>query len=221
MSRCIAFLFAFACISCADRALTTAESSAAAASNYSKLDTLFEEITSDTLFVFSNETADDSRYKFVGTRIDSAEITALGLDFTEGWNRELYACCKLPLSKSLIGLIVRGLGEYDVSKLKLFVFDTEKDSVISILDLADTFGDAGESFFSCSYIFEEKNKKLMLNYYGGSYDHSVENLSDTIVDYWYRYYLYDLSKAPVDTLSKDSATIISKYPGIIKRMAGE
>ncbi len=220
MSRYIAFLFAFVCIRCADKPLTTAESSSGPASNYSKLDTLFEGITSDSLFVFSTETSDDSRYRFVGTRMDSAEITALGLDFTEGWNREMYACCKLPLAKSVIGLIVRGIGEYDVSKLKLFVFDTEKDAVVNVLDLADTFGDAGEFFSSCSYIFEEKNKILMLNYYEGSYDHSVENLSDTIVEYWYRYYLYDLSKVPVDTLSKDSATIILKYPGIIKRMAG-
>ncbi len=189
-------------------------------SRFSQLSSLFAPTNDDTLYVHSAWDINSS-YKFFGKPMDSAHIFMLPYNYGTlfNWNKDFGACLSFPLDSSHTALLSRVPGEYVSSALSLFVFDKKKDSITLALDVADCMGDAGEAMDHSSCLFRDKDKNLMiLTYYWSSYDHTVNDTADHKVDHWHNYYLSKLSSDKLDTLSKDSAEIVGRYPRIIKKL---
>ncbi|HEX7413357.1 MAG TPA: hypothetical protein VF411_04865, partial [Bacteroidia bacterium] len=190
---------------------------------FSKLDTLFTDVATDTFYVYSDLSIDGHKFAFSGRPLDSTQVSFLPFDIkgNYNWNKDYSACYKFPIDKSHIALITRIPGEYVSSKITLLVFDIDKDSIIKSLNLADTWGDAGESFVYNSCIFKDKEKNISILFYAwSSYDHRAgDNPKDTLIEYSKNYLLLNLSKNFGDTISRDSATIVTKYPDMLKKLA--
>jgi hypothetical protein len=190
-------------------------------SKLSVLDPLFKDLViTDTFFLYS-PWSDDAHYKFKGMPMDSLQVLALSSQESNRYTyfKDFGACFQFPLDSSRVALIARVPGEYESTVLKLFMFDVQKDSVIHTLCLADVFGDAGEVMWYSSCLFRDKSHKLTLaTHWHSEYSHSVDNENDTTVERWNKFYLIDLSDIHADTLSKDSATIVDRYPEIMKRL---
>jgi hypothetical protein len=190
-------------------------------SRLSVLDPLFKELViTDTLFLYS-VWSDDTHYKFKGRSMDSLQVRALSTEESERYSyfKDFGACFKFPIDSLRMALVARVPGEYESTVLKLFMFDVQKDSVIHTLYLADVFGDAGEAMSYSSCLFRDKAHKLTLaTYWSSEYDHRVGDEKDTTVEHWNKFYLIDLSDIHADTLSKDSTTIVDRYPEIMKRL---
>lgn len=221
MRHQIITIFLFLLASCSNKTTTDDIKSENTASKLSTLE-LFKDLTLDTFYVYSGDLHKDNN-PFKGTRMDSSQIYFLPLEIRSSFDldRDFGACYKFPLDKSKVGLIARVAGEYESSAIKLFVFDIEKDSVVKYVNLANTFGDAGDVDVYSSGIFKDKEGNLMiLIYRWASYDHTVNgDPNDTIVERWNTYSLIKLSQTSVDTVSKDSATIVTKYREIAKKLA--
>ena len=191
-------------------------------SNYSKIQHLFKDISPDSFYVYSDWSIDKKDFAFKGIMMDSSQISILPYGWIDhySWNKDFGACYKFPLDSTCIALIARVSGEYVSSALKLFVFDLQKDSITYTINLADTWGDAGESSKYSSCLFNEKNKNLtIVTYSGGTYDHRVgDEENDTIIENWNYYYLYKLSNNILDTISKDSSEIVNRYPTIMAKL---
>ena len=210
----------FLLASCSNKTATDAVKSENPSSVHSKLD-LFKDLILDTFYVYSGALHEDN-YPFKGTPMDSSQIYFLPLDIRSSfdYNKDFGACYKFPLCKSKIGLIARVFGIYESSAIKLFVFDIEKDSVVKYVDLANTWGDEGYAEVYSSGIFKDKENNLMiLVYQFASYDHRAnDDSTDQVIEHWNTYSLLKLSQTSVDTVSKDSATIVTKYPSIARQL---
>ena len=188
------------------------------------MENLFNDIATDSFYVYSADITANPKYEFMGTAMDSVQVSLLPYETRSSynWDHDFGACYKFPLSTNTMALIARVPAEYVSSAIKLFVFDIEKDSIVKTINLANTFGDAGDVAVYSSYIFKDEEKRmLMLTYYWSSYDHSVYNENDTTIDYWHNYYLFNLTSNSIDTLSKDSATICTNYSTILRKLAHE
>lgn len=191
---------------------------------FTQLASLYKGAGTDTLYIFSAANIEDPAFSLRGTAMDSAHVWLLpyNLRASYEWNKDFGACFQFAIDSLRTGLVTRLPSEYVSSAIKLLVFDHPKDSVTNSIDLADTFGDAGDvsEYSSCLFHNKERNL-LLLTYHWSSYDHSVEDTADTRVDRWYNYSLYKISGDALDTLSKDSAEIIKQYPGIIRKLSGK
>jgi hypothetical protein len=184
---------------------------------------LYNDLDPDTLYVYSDDGRRDKNYPFTGKNIDSNIISILPYHIKQNGllNEEFFACYKFPVDSTRTGLITRVPGEYDPSRITLFIYDALADSVTKQVDLADVFGDAGDASQHSSCLFYDKNKALnILTYYWSSYDHSVDNENDSLIEHWNNYLLLSLKDNRLDTLSKDSAEIVRAYPGIVKKLEG-
>ena len=190
--------------------------------NYSKIQYLFKDISPDSFYVFSDWSIDQIDFAFKGSIMDSSQILILPYGWIDhyAWNKDFGACYKFPLDSSTVGLIARVSGEYVSSALKLFIFDLQKDSITYTINLADVWGDAGESSVYSSCIIKDKtNSFLIVTYSGGSYDHRISDIeNDTIVENWNYYALYKLKNNVLDTISKDSTEIVTRYPTIVNKL---
>ncbi len=214
----VALIFA----GCSDNAEKVKPVTETKMTKYSQIEKLFKDVASDTFYVFSDWEIQNPKYLFKGTTMDSIQISLLPYELKNKytWTRDIAACYKFPIDASRIALIARLPGEYESTAIKLLVFDLEKDSVVETIHLSDVFGDAGEVYTYRSCLFKDKEKKpLILTYSYSSYDHGVNGDStDTAVETWNNYYLTSLLKTPADTISKDSATIVTQHPEIIKKL---
>jgi hypothetical protein len=185
---------------------------------------LFTGITPDSFYVYSTENPSDKNFRFHGKVLDSSVIAAFPyyVRTDPRWSHEYFACDRFALDSARIALITRTPGEYDSSVIKMYVYDTGKDSVTAELELADIWGDAGEFTSHSSCIFYNPDKHInVLTYYKSLYDHSVNEVeNDTIIEYSDEHVLLDLSKTGNDTVSIDSAEIMKKYPAAMKKLMG-
>ena len=181
----------------------------------------YKAISFDTLDVFIGN-IDSNIFKFYGTQLDSVNAFLLTgksrneYDYSEG----IFSCFKFDLNDTLIGLISREPSYYVSSVITLSLYNTWVKSIVVKYKLADSFGDAGDqSQYSTSIV--KLNNELMLYSYGwASYDNSAgENPRDTTIDHWYNYSLIKLNKNHFDTISTDSAKIVTNHKEIINRLA--
>jgi len=207
---------------CSDKSAEDKPSTEIKTSAYSKIEKLFKEFNADTLYV-SGYWEEDPNQEFKGIIMDSLQVSALPYDLRERYRyfKEFAACYKFPLAKSKTALIIRVPGEYSSTALELLIFDLEKDSVTETLFLADTFGDAGETASTESCIFKDPQSNFFVLTYFESSSREIDATSDSLDEHKYEYALFDLSETPFKTVSKDSATLVSGYPEIIKNLSGE
>lgn len=176
----------------------------------------FEPISIDTLKVFSSYDFDN----FKGQAIDNIDVALFPKEIADNYSTDspnLFACYKFPLDATRIGLIARTPGEYDSTSIKLFVYDSAKDTLSNFIELADIFGDAGDAMEKTSWLFKNDHQKIQaIIWVQQSYDHSVEDINDTIVESWENHYLIDLSKIKFDTMNRNSEELAKKFKKILK-----
>lgn len=144
------------------------------------------------------------------------EKVTRGLPWTEGF----YGIYSFKLNEQFTGLLTRTPGEYSPTVISLWIYDIKKDSVVNTVQLADIIGDAGAAETINSYMFFDKENKLKaLTYRHYSYDHSVENESDTTIEENHTFYLSKINFTSVDTLSTDSLKLHEQFHHQLKRLA--
>jgi len=190
-------------------------------SRYSKLENSFQDFKNDTLYVYSHLSPDGKDFPFKGAAMDSIQVSLLPYEikYAYHWNKDFGACYKFIVDKSNIALIARTSGEYESSRITLLLYNLEKDSIVKTYSLADSWGDAGDTYIHNSCIIKDKDGYSLITYNYSSYDHSVEDVeNDTVVEIWKNYSLCKLKNSTIDTLSIDSAKIVSQYYNIIKKL---
>lgn len=179
----------------------------------------YQDISFDTLQVFSSGELENKQYRFKGTQLDSAEVSLFPPSLSEQYyyDHGFFACYKFSIDSIRTALITRTPSTYEPSSIKLLLFDKQKDSITDYIELAETFGDAGDFAEKTSWLFrdEQKNYKNFM-FYQRSYDNSVDDEKDTTVQTWNYYYLFDISKPKVDTISKNEQELISKFGKLLK-----
>lgn len=84
--------------------------------------------------------------------------------YWEGMDYSFYAVYQFEVNKNILALITRSPGEYWESKLVIFLFDTKQDKIIKGLEVAETFGDAGDVFTLEAILKKENNNfKIEIN----------------------------------------------------------
>ena len=107
----------------------------------------FKNLDNDTLLIQS-AAIPDSLGDFIGSKIDTGFYKFINHDDVE-WakraNYNFYGCYKFNLSSDTIALIIRCPSEYWESSLKLFLFNKETLLTSDWIELAQIWGDAGDS----------------------------------------------------------------------------
>lgn len=184
---------------------------------YKDLLAKFKNIAIDTLVVYSAE-EDFGKYK--GIRIDSLDATLFPENIAKDYllEHDIFACYKFDINSSKIGLIARTPSEYVPSSIKLFVYDKTKNTISQYIELAENWGDAGESWVKTSWIIKNKgNQFRVLIEEDENYDHSAEDINDTIVESSEKHYLLELSSTKLDTINKNSEVLKKQFYSILNK----
>ncbi|MDF3026116.1 MAG: hypothetical protein K0S23_423 [Fluviicola sp.] len=176
----------------------------------------FKIISFDTLKVFY----DYENNLFEGKELTSQEAKFLPMEIYHNYNGQLsgvFACYQFEIDSTRIGLIARTPSEYESSSVKLFIFDTERDKAEkNYIELGQTFGDAGDGLYKASWLFKTKKKEIhSLGYRYQSYDHSVDDPSDSVVEEWRDYYLINCMSRKMDTISTDEAQLKKRFKKVL------
>lgn len=186
----------------------------------SKYNSLFERypnIAIDTLWVCS---PDDSLSGYNGHALDSINARFFPEDMAQQHVGEpgLFAIYKFAIDRNRLGLLTRTPSEYVASSIKLFIYDKRNDSLTSYIELAETWGDAGDWMVKNSWLFRDTSNRLqaLINVTQG-HDNSVDNPKDTTTVEADHYTLLDLSKDKFDTIFYDQKKLPAKYKHIVSR----
>jgi hypothetical protein len=185
-------------------------------SKYENLLSKFKDISIDTLEVYSSENYDN--YK--GIKMDSVDAILFPKEIAEEYflEHDLYACYKFDINSTKIGLLARTPSMYVPSSIKLFFYNKTEDNIKEYIELAESWGDAGDSMEKTSWIIQNKKNEInVLMRIRESHDHSIENENDTIVENWYYHNLINISKQKIDTISKDSKLITKKFKSLLNK----
>lgn len=172
----------------------------------------FKELPADTLRVYSPDfqNTDDA---FYGEPLDSTHVSTFPEPFypapesTTGY----FACYQFAIGTHTVGLIVRTPAMYVSSSVKLFVYDIPTKKVTSSMELAESWGDAGDIQEKEAFILRSnQNGVEVLLWDSQSHDNSIENPADTTITTRDRYYRVQVS-SQLDTLSDDTATLQAAY----------
>jgi hypothetical protein len=185
-------------------------------SRYSQLLKKFKNISLDTLKVFSDED-----YKtFKGRKLDSLDVILFPKEIAEAHFIDppgIFACYKFTIDSNRIGLIARTPSEYVPSSIKLFVYSKEKDEITNYIELAESWGDAGDVLEKTSWLFRNKDNSVSsLVWVHEMHYNSAEVENDTTSESWDYHYLINISKTKIDTINKDSKMLTKAFRNILK-----
>ena len=115
-------------------------------SKFKNLLTKYKDISFDTLKVFSTEDPDNKLYMYKGIKLDTTDVLLFPKSIAEQYLDDdgCFACFKFLIDNSRIGLITRTPSTYASSSIKLLILDIPKDTITEIIELGETFGDAGD-----------------------------------------------------------------------------
>ena len=188
-------------------------------SKFNNLIAKYQDILFDTLKIFSAEDLESNKYKFKGTQLDSADVSLFPKTLSEQYfyDHGFFACFQFAIDSDRTALITRTPSTYEPSSIKLMIFDKQKDSITGFIELAETFGDAGDYAEKTSWIFKnESSKYKSLMWYQEGHDNSVDDENDTTIQTSNYYYLFDISKLKVDTISKDKEELTKNFGILLK-----
>jgi len=178
----------------------------------------FKPLSTDTLKVYSAEDVENDTFKFKGQSLSHHDWQfiksiygkfANEYDSSDALLSQFFACYKFDINHQNIALIIRTPGEYVSSKIDLFMYNKLTKTVVHQLELAENWGDAGDIFESCSFLFGKENLQIYSYNYSG-YDHSVEDINDTTFDETKTLYHIRINPYKIDTLTLDSNRLV-KY----------
>jgi hypothetical protein len=187
-------------------------------SKYKNLLAAYNNIAIDTLWVYS---PDDSSNAYSGRALDSLNALFFPEDMAQRHFSEppsLFAIYKFAIDANRLGLITRTPSEYVSSSIKLFIFDMKKDSLTSYIEIAESWGDAGDYMTKNSWLFRDSSQHLhaLIDVTQG-HDNSADDAKDTTVVEKDYYTLLDLSKPHIDTLFVDKEQLPKQYKSIMDR----
>jgi len=191
---------------------TITHEKAAPVSAHQQLLSKYITITQDTLHIYScSEPYADSFY-FAGTYLDSA----LSLLLTGNKDHQLnsyYACFQFPIDSTTTGLITRTPSEYTSSSIRLFLYDKQKDTIYPSLELAESWGDAGDYMSKDAWLFwgKEHHQLNCFVWQTNGHDNSMDNEKDTTQTEENLYYLVGISKGKSDTLNYHAAALAKRF----------
>lgn len=191
-------------------------------SKFNNLVSKYKDISFDTLKVFSAEDLESNKYKFKGTQLDSADVSLFPNTLSEQYfyDHGFFACFQFAIDSDRTALITRTPSTYEPTSIKLLIFDKQRDSITDFIELAETFGDAGDYAEKSSWLFKhESSKYKSLMWYQESHDNSVDDEKDTTIQTSNYYYLLDISKSKVDTISKDKKELTKNFGNLLKQQA--
>ena len=218
--RYLFFVVAILLFSCNQSTENKTESTKKSPSEFTNLLSKFKNISFDTLKVNSSNEESDSSWKFNGTELDSSKAKLFPIEIPEGFSNKsgLFACYKFNIDSDRIALISRTPGEYVSSSIKLFIYQKGLDKITDYTELADSWGDAGDWLTLDSWLFMDSNKELhSFVWQQVGHDNSVESEQDTTTELYNYYYLINLSKQPIDTISQDSIKLPQLFKTLIEK----
>jgi hypothetical protein len=186
-------------------------------SRFKNLLSKYREKSFDTLHVYSPE---EMKGEYKGVELDSADLILFPPEIPRQNDIDppgVFAVYKFQIDTNTIGLITRTPSEYESSSIKLFFFDKSRDYITSYIELAESWGDAGDVAIKDAWVFKNHQKQFQsfiqvreMHY------NSAEDEKDTTVEKWNNYYLLNLAKQG-DTLSKDSSVLSSRFKHLAER----
>ncbi|MFM6982839.1 MAG: hypothetical protein ACKOXF_01810 [Chitinophagaceae bacterium] len=196
---------------CSETPVKTESAEAVSVYNIDSFLAKFTEIAFDSLKVYTTDQVDADTSFYKGNPLDSVDApfiaTLYGNDVFESsreYLSQFYACYKFKIDEERMGLIVRCPSEYVSSFLEVFEYNCKTSKVKHLINLSELWGDAGDSYERCSYLFRAGKGIGVYQYNMSSYDHSVEDEKDSTVDKWYNHYTIRISEGKFDTLSRDT-----------------
>jgi hypothetical protein len=177
----------------------------------------FDDKKFDTLQVYSPQ---DLEGEYKGVPLDSADAILFPLEIAKQHFAEppgIFAIYKFPIDKNRTALIARTPSVYVQSSIKLFLLDRTKDTITSMIELAESWGDAGDYMEKKALLF--KNQKQQLNaliWLLIGHDSSVDNLADTTIQECNSYFLLNLSGNKADTVSKNYKDLSTKFEHLLR-----
>ena len=189
-------------------------------SKYKNLLSKFKEKSFDTLKVYSPE---ELTGEYKGIELDSTDAVLFPEDIAQQHFNDppgLFAIYKFPVDDTRIGLIARTPSEYVPSSIKLFFFDKIQDTITSFIELAESWGDAGDEYIKKAWLFEDKRNNLKSFIWAEViHDNSINNEKDTTYQSKNYYYLVDLSKQKADSVSTDEKELLKKFGNLLSQQA--
>jgi hypothetical protein len=189
-------------------------------SRYAALLSQFRRSQSDTLWVYSPA---DLKGEYGGHAIDSAGAVLFPPEIAEKHFNSppgLFAVYQLPLAPGFTGLLARTPDWYVPNSLKLFYFNHQRDTITSYVELAQRWGDAGDFHRKDAWVFQTRDSTWQaLVWFYEEHDNSLEIPSDKTKSIRQSYTLLNLSGSRADTLSKDSASLASRFSHLTRKLA--
>ncbi|MCX6183321.1 MAG: hypothetical protein NT150_15515 [Bacteroidetes bacterium] len=145
----------------------------------------FKDFSSDTFKIVSPEQDDDLNDDvFFGTELDSTYYSFIDknvAEYTQGMYK-IFACFKRKVSPGKYLILLRTPGEYWESKIKLYVFDSLLQRNIASLEVAENWGDAGDSMSKISYLLFKQGACSLVLFKNESYSTDDEYKDFTSTD---------------------------------------
>lgn len=190
-------------------------------SRYARILAKCKVITIDTLQVYSaGEGINADTFQYIGVPIDSVDAKLFPPEVADGMlngGTGIYACYTFAMDESHTGMIVRTPAMYDATSIKLFSLDNALDTLTGFIELAEQWGDAGDELKKTSWLY--RDQKMRLHAYlwvQETFDHSVENEKDTVVDRTDHYCVLDLSKPKYDTINKNAGALLKTFQAVVR-----
>ena len=122
----------------------------------------FKTVDFDTLKVYSGEEIYNENFEFFGNKIDSSDLKLFPkqYDAFDNGNVQTYAVYKFNIDENNLGLIARTPSEYWPTSLKLFVYNKSQERIINFIEIAESWGDAGDVLTKKSWIYKDKNNLI-------------------------------------------------------------
>lgn len=170
----------------------------------------YQDISIDTLKVFSSIQLEDEQYSFRGKQLDSSDVVLLPIVLSEQYASDhgFFACYKFDIDSESVALITRTPSMYEPSSVKLLVLDKKADSITDFVELAEIFGDAGDFAEKTTWLFKgERCNTRAFVWIFDRHSNSVDDPNDTTVQITNYYYLLDIAHSKVDTVNNNGAPL--------------
>jgi len=207
----LSLLVAWAIFSCHSPSNTRPIHNNATPSKYKHLLSQYQQISFDTMKVFSVSDPDSVGYMFRGKRLARKDIMVLPNEILQsnyGYEK-VYACYTFKTDGPTVGLITRVPDEYNSNAVKLFILDTVKDTIMDVVELASAWGDAGDFSYKNALLVSNKGPaKLFIAYTEG---HDSDEQNDSSVYRKTNFYQLSLKNGSFDTVARNTEGLIALF----------
>lgn len=180
----------------------------------------FANLNRDSICVYSSRDNLNDWGDYQGQALDSIDISLLPEELKTqhvSGHDDFFACGKIKMGPGIYGLLIRTPSVYESSSIKFFIYDSANVSLNTHYELAEAWGDAGDSYSLRTWLFKDSNKGIkVLAHRNDSYDNSVEDERDTTIESYNAFYLTRITTKGVDTISKDSLSLVNQYKYFLK-----